>query len=134
MLAFVDRVALPDLSLTALGRGLNIPAILLLLTGDRERLLRMAAALEQTDGYGGDRDRLLAFAASFAGDDALAQRHFASAGPPYRERGLAFTRVLDLWALGHTRPLAPEWSAELAEARDVLRRAEAGWLAGMLGK
>ncbi|HEV2012094.1 MAG TPA: AAA family ATPase [Candidatus Limnocylindria bacterium] len=132
MLAFADRVALPDLSLTALGRGLNIPASLLLLTGDRERLLRMAAALEQTDGYGGDRDRLLAFAASLVGDDALAHRHFVSAGPAYRERGLAFTRALDVWALGATRPLSQEWSAEIDEANDVLRRADAGWLAEML--
>ena len=132
MLAFVDRVALPDLSLTALGRGLNLPAILLLLSGDRVRLLRMAVALEQTEGYGGDRDRLLAFAAALAGDDALALRHFASAGASYRERGLAFTRTLDLWALGDARPLGQEWTAELDEARDVLHRADARWLAGRL--
>lgn len=132
MLTFVDRVALPDLSLTALGRGLNVPGVVLLLAGDRERLLRMAAALEPTEGYGGDRDRLLAFAASVAGDDALAHRHFAAAGPPYRERGLAFTRALDLWALGERRPLDQKWNAELDEAREVLRRADAGWLAGML--
>jgi class 3 adenylate cyclase/tetratricopeptide (TPR) repeat protein len=133
LLAFADLVALPELSLTALGRGLNLPSILLLLTGDRERLLRMAAALEGTEGYGGDRDRLLAFAAALGGDDPTAHRHFAAAGPPYRERGLAFTRALDVWAIGRARPLGDEWSAGLLEAREILRLADAGWLAGALG-
>ncbi|HLZ48824.1 MAG TPA: hypothetical protein VKR80_09275, partial [Candidatus Limnocylindria bacterium] len=132
MLTFVDRLALPDLSLTALGRGLNIPAILLLLMGHRERLERMAAALEGTEGYGGDRDRLLAFVAALRGDDDAAHRHFVAAGGPYRDRGLLFTRVLDLWALGVMRPLGANWSGEIAEARDVLRRADAAWLAGRL--
>jgi hypothetical protein len=54
--------------------------------------------------------------------------------PAFRQRGLAFTTAVDLWALGQIRPLGERWRADVTEAAELLQRAEAHWLAAALRK
>src|SRR5437867_763098 len=121
------RLDKPDLELTVLPRGDNLPAALLCLAGDRERLVAMTEALADLDGYAGARDMLQAFISALDGDQRQVSASLAAAVPALEQRGLRFTIAVDLWAIA-TRTQLDARSDLFRRVDEWLERAGAAWL------
>ena len=131
MLSMADRAADPDLSLTLLCGGFPSAATVLLLARDRERLGRMALRLEGLDAHAGERELLEAFGLWLDGHPPDAPLGVAMEA--LRGRGIELAVPFAAWAMRAVRPEAALPEPLRSAAQEVLRKAEAPWLAAQLG-
>ena len=127
MLAFAGRTQSPDRSLTLLCRGLPSAAIVLLLAGDRGRLLGMRDALAHLDGHAGEPELIDAFVRAL--DGAAVEPALLEASAAFAERGLGVATALAVWALKRARPDCRLPGSVVTAAAETLRDARATWLA-----
>jgi len=128
MLLVAERTADPDLSLTLLCGGFPSAAIVLLLARDRVRLASMARQLVDLEGHAGERELLEAFLQWLDGDSVDVPLGVATAA--LKQRGLDMAVAFALRAMHAVRPEATLQRDLSSSAQEILRNAQAAWLAG----